>query len=78
MMNIVADSSLNEADLNLKKTDSKPVNANFSDIEKIVGDDLKKISDIFKSYATKKTIATGFFNLALLGMKKKLKFFIEN
>jgi hypothetical protein len=68
-MNIVYDdSSLDRADLTLKKDGSKPLNANFSDIEKIVGEDLKKISDIFNSYATRKTIATGFFNIALLGI----------
>ncbi len=32
-----------------------------------IGQDLKKIADIFNSYATKKTFATGFFNLALIG-----------
>jgi hypothetical protein len=32
-----------------------------------MGNDLKKFSDIFNSYATKKTFATGFFNLALVG-----------
>ena len=68
-MNIVYDdSSLDGTDLTLKKDGSKPLNANFNDIEKIVGEDLKKISDIFNSYATRKTIATGFFNIALLGI----------
>lgn len=32
-----------------------------------VSHDLKKFSNIFNSYATKKTFATGFFNLALVG-----------
>ena len=31
-----------------------------------ITDDLKKFSNIFNSYATKKTFATGFFNLALV------------
>jgi len=38
-----------------------------------IGQDLKKIADIFNSYATKKTIATGFFNLALIGNFNILK-----
>jgi hypothetical protein len=29
--------------------------------------DLRKLADIFNSYATRKTFATGFFNIALVG-----------
>ncbi len=36
---------------------------------------LKAIADTFNSYATKKTIATGFFNIALVNKQFEITFF---
>ena len=48
------------------KTQANPLHMPHIPHIDAIADDLKKFSSIFNSYATKKTFATGFFNLALV------------
>lgn len=66
-INLRVNSATLSNDLDTQKRDAN--NNRFIDFNE-VGMDLKKFSDIFNSYATKKTFATGFFNLALVGKLK--------
>ena len=60
-----SESSTRENEFEIKKSYSTNHHLHLPHFD--VGHDLKKFSSIFNSYATKKTFATGFFNLALVG-----------
>jgi len=64
------DNSIHREDFKIEKTQpTRLLNLNLKDIKNFKPLDLldlKGLTDIFNSYATKKTYATGFFNIAMV------------